>query len=464
MKNTNTTTKICSGILLFGVAGLLSRTHGADAPEVGSAPWQKPVWLTDLSLGVKESYDDNVLEVSGNGLKPQSSWISSVSPKIGFNFAQLLGDQKILQTLSLSYAPDFFIYHDAPAESYDAHRVGSTIRGENGPFSFKLDNAFLYNDGNNVSPLYALNQLSGPLANQNDKFRSFFAQGASRERRDQIQDRTAASLQYKWDKFFVRPTASLLYYDMKTDWQNSSLAPFKGYQNWPDRYDVNGGADLGYFITPKLAATLGYQIGHQYQQQLPPVIDIDNHFSSSDYQRVLLGLEGNPCKWLNVKLAGGPDFRSYNSLAPVNDFHPVKYYGEAVITATLTTNQTLAFNYKQWQWVSATGKVPYLDSLFALTYHWRATDQLGFDLGGRIQEADFTSGNEITGSASSRRDDRQYTLSAGVSYAFTAHFNASLTYAYDLGQNVLGNLPSNLEPDYRKFTHNLISFGLGYKF
>ena len=457
--------QIYSSLFLLGF-GLPLIAFGADTPPIDSAlaVCQKPVWLTDLSLGVKESYDDNVLEVSGNGLKPQSSWISSVSPKIGFNFAQLLGDQKTLQTLSLSYAPDFFIYHDAPAESYDAHRVGSTIRGENGPFSFKLDNAFLYNDGNNVSPLYALNQLSGPLANQNDKFRSFFAQGASRERRDQIQDRTAASLQYKWDKFFVRPTASLLYYDMKTDWQNTSLAPYKGYQNWPDRYDVNGGADLGYFMAPNLAATLGYRYGHQYQQQLPLMIDTDNRFSSSDYQRVLFGLEGNPWKWLNVKLAGGPDFRSYNSLAPVNDYHPVKYYGEAVITATLTTNQTLAFNYKQWQWVSATGKVPYFDSLFALSYHWRATDQLGFDLGGRIQEADFTSGNELMGSASSRRDDRQYTLSAGVSYAFSAHFNASLTYAYDLGQNVLANLPANLEPGYRNFTHNLVSFGLGYKF
>src|ERR1039458_9257838 len=188
--------QIFSSLFLLGI-GMPLIMFGADAPPVdpGLAVWQKPSWLTDLSLGVKESYDDNVLEVSGNWIKPQSSWISSVSPKIGFNFAPLLGDQKILQTLSLSYAPDFFIYHDAPAESYDAHRVGSTIRGENGPFSFKLDNAFLYNDGNNVSPLYALNQLSGPLANQNDKFRSFFAQGASRERRDQIQDRTAASLE-----------------------------------------------------------------------------------------------------------------------------------------------------------------------------------------------------------------------------------------------------------------------------
>ena len=26
-----------------------------------------------------------------------------------------------------------------------------------------------------------------------------------------------------------------------------------------------------------------------------------------------------------LKMAGGPDFRSYNSMAPVYDFHPIKY-------------------------------------------------------------------------------------------------------------------------------------------
>ena len=70
MKNT----KIYSGLCLLGVAGLLSKTYGADAPAVaaGEGAWQKPVWLTDLSLGVKESYDDNVF-VSGvtpNNLPP----------------------------------------------------------------------------------------------------------------------------------------------------------------------------------------------------------------------------------------------------------------------------------------------------------------------------------------------------------------------------------------------------------
>ncbi len=460
--------KFYSSLFLLGAGGLLSNIHGAESPAAASAAaeWQKPAWLTDLSLGVKESYDDNLLLVSGNGLSPQSSWVTTVSPKIGFNFAPLLGNQKTLQTLSLVYAPDFNIYEGASSQSYDAHKIGDTIRGQIGDFSYSLDNAFLYNDGNHQAPIYALNQISGAGANQLDQYRNVYGYGVARERMAQTQDRATIVLRYDWDKFFVRPVASLLDYNLMTDWHNTGAAPWKGYQNFVDRYDVNGGVDLGYKLTPGLAATLGYRYGSQYQQQFPAAITSDNHYSSSDYQRVLLGLEGRPWNWLNVKLAGGPDFRSYNSLTPVNDHHPVKYYGEAVLTATITPSQSVTFNYKQWQWVSSTGKVPYFDSTYALTYHWNATKQLGLDVGGKVLEGDYTVGNEVNpaGQNSSLRDDMEYELSAGVTYAFTKHLSANLAYTYDVGANALNNLPATLGPEYRNFEHQVASLGVQYKF
>lgn len=430
-----------------------------------AAGWQKPAWLTDLSLGVKESYDDNVLLVSGLGLQPKSSWVSTVSPKLGFNFAPLLGDQKTLQTLSLNYTPEFNFYHDDPSQNYNAHKLGDTIKGQTGDFFFLLDNAFLYNDGNHQAPTYAQNQLGGAAANQFDQFRNNFAHGVARERLAQIQDRSSVVLRYDWDQFFIRPVASLLAYDLMTDWHNTGAAPWKGYQNYVDRYDVNGGLDFGYKLTSKLAVTLDYRYGSQYQQQFPNSITTDNHFSSSDYQRVMLGLEGKPWDWLDVKITGGPDFRSYNSLTPLADENPIKYYGEAVLTATLPSSQTLAFNYKQWQWVSSTGKVPELDSSYALTYHWSATKQLGLDLGGKILEADYTEGNDYLGASQpSHRDDLEYEISTGVTYAFNTHFSANLGYTYDLGDTALNNLAANLAPGYRSFEHNVASLGLQYKF
>ena len=191
---------------------------------------------------------------------------------------------------------------------------------------------------------------------------------------------------------------------------------------------------------------------------------LDTRQSSSDYQRVLLGVEGKPLSWLKVKVAGGPDFRDYNSLAYVNDRHLTTYYGEALVAATVSAHQSVTFTYKQWQWVSSTGVVPYFDTSYALAYHWEATRKLGVDIGGKLLEADFTSGNDNASSAPSRRDDRQYTVSGGVTYAFNTHLAASLSYSYDLGNNVLDGLPGNLEPAYRDFEHQLVSLGVQYKF
>ena len=66
----------------------------------------------------------------------------------------MLREQSSLKKLSLSYTPDFNIYHNAPDESYNAHKIGDVIKANTGDFSFSLDNAFLYNDGNKEAATY----------------------------------------------------------------------------------------------------------------------------------------------------------------------------------------------------------------------------------------------------------------------------------------------------------------------
>src|SRR5205807_761702 len=105
----------------------------------------KPAWLTDLSLGIKEGYDSNVY-LSGadqkyppknsRSLKDISSWVTTLSPKIGFNFAPLLGDQKVIQTLTFAYAPDYSIYTNQSSETNDTHRFNTALKGKTGDFSF----------------------------------------------------------------------------------------------------------------------------------------------------------------------------------------------------------------------------------------------------------------------------------------------------------------------------------------
>ncbi len=438
-------------------AGVWTLDAAAADPSSASG-LSKPNWLTDLSVGVKESYDDNVF-LSGvdpkyypanypvpagsvAALENRSSWVTTVSPKVGVSFTPLLGEQKVLQTFTLAYAPDYAFYHEQSSETYQAHRFIAGVKGSVEALTFNADDTLTYIHGSEYGPTYPGAYLTA------------YNTAVDRERREQIQERANVTFQYDWNQWFVRPTASLLDCDLRTHLINVS-----GYQNYADRYDVNGGADAGYKVLPKrLALTVGYRYGHQYQQQF----SFTPYSSPSDYQRVLAGVEGHPWSWLEAKLQMGPDFRDYagNSAThttPVNHQHMATYYGEAALTATLTPHDSIAFKYKQWQWVSSIGKVPYFDSTYDLSYHRKVTNKLGLDVGWRLVTADYNSGNLPT----CTRNDWQYTISAGAGYAVNSHLNLNLTYAVDLGRNDQGGIPN---PSTREYDHQLISLGAVMKF
>jgi opacity protein-like surface antigen len=432
----------------------------------------KPAWLPQLSLGVKESYDDNIFGVSGIGMKPQRAWITSISPEIGFDFAPLLGQQTPFQTLLLNYTPDFVLYalphveapYNEPSQNYNAHKFASVIKGSTGDFSFSLDNDFLYNDGSKVAPTYALNQSGA--AGEADRYRDHYSYVPAEERASQIEENETAVLEYDLGPVFIRPTEFLHDVNMDTAWHKSSVAPYVGYQNFVDRSDVNGGLDLGYKVLTNVAVTVGYRYGSQFQQQFSPSVSSDyTNYSSSTYQRVLFGLEGKPWDWLQVKLDGGPDFRDYNSHTPISDLHPTKYYAEAALTAAITASQSLSFKYKQWQWVASTGFMPVWLSSYDLDYHWNPTRKLRFDLDAKIQEYDATGGTDVaTGTDPSLRSDRLYTLSPGFTYAFTPQLSASLSYTLNAANNELYTLPAALHAAYRNYIDQIVSLGLSYKF
>jgi opacity protein-like surface antigen len=447
------------------LCGLLSAPHATAAtdpappPGAGSAPAQsavsgsdstawKPAWLTDASLTIKESYDDNVFmsDVTpadgGATLNDKSSFVTTISPRLGFNFARALGAGGTLESLSLAYAPDFVMYHSLPSENYDAHRVSLAVAGNADAFSYSLENAFTYVDASREAPAYPGNLFNA------------WATINAYPRREQLQDRSKVTLQYDWNQWFIRPGASLAYYGMMTEIKDPALASTpSGYQNYGTRYDVNGGADAGYKFCPDMAATLGWRYGSQGQEKY----SFEAHSSSSDYQRLLLGVEGKPFKWLHMQILGGPDFRSYENIAPVSGHHPVTYYGEASLAATLTPEDTLTFKYKQFRFVSCLGIKPYFDSSYGLSYGRKITDRLSLDVGARLLEADYTVGNL----GSCLRDDLDYVLSAGLRFAFSAHVAADLGYSANLGRNAQDNI---VNPENRDFKSQEITMGVQVKF
>lgn len=131
----------------------------APANEIATTnSFQRPAWLTEASVGVKESYDDNVFLSGANvantvpagfvaAVKDKSSWVTTASPKLDVNFAPLLGDQKTLQVLSLAYAPDFVTYHDLDSESFNAQRFSAALKAKTESFAISADDSFAYVDG-----------------------------------------------------------------------------------------------------------------------------------------------------------------------------------------------------------------------------------------------------------------------------------------------------------------------------
>lgn len=424
---------------------------------IHGAELKRPAWLTDCSVNLKEGYDDNVFLSGVNpgklppvytvpagsvaALKNEYSWVTTVSPKLGVNFAPWVNAPTNLPLLSLAYAPDFVIYHDQTSETYAAHRVMAAAKVKTDSLAFSGDNVFTYVDGSDLGPVYP-----GGLY-------SAFATTTVRERREQLQDRANVSIQYDRENWFVRPCATLAYYNLMTQQIN-----LPGYQNYCDRYDVNGGADLGYRLTPDLAVTLGYRYGHQYQQQYA----FSPYSASSDYQRVLVGLEGKPFTWLSVKAVSGPDFRNYEGnspghITPVNDLHPVKYYGEALVAVTFAAENTLTFRYKLWEWVSGSGKVPYSDGSYELAYHCQLAKQLGFDLGGKFTSYDFTSGNL----PACQRRDLLYTVSSGLNYAINSHISVGINGILNWGRNAQDDVTDG---GSREFNQQIVSVGTQWKF
>ncbi len=446
-KKFNVPVRLTASTALLALAFTVS---AAEKPAAAPTAVSKPAWLTDLSVGVKEAYDNNLLGVSGDGpLDREASWVTTVSPKLGFNLLPFLGGQKTIQTFTFGYAPDFVTYHNDSVEpngsheSYNLHRLTTAIKGKADAFSFSLDNAFAYVDGDKEAPTY-----TAP-----DSGRSAYATGFPRERRNQFQDRAKVNFQVDWDKWFIRPTATLTYYELMTRQKNVA-----GYQNYADRYDVNGGADIGYRVNPQVAFTLGYRYGHQYHEAFA---FSPTKSATSDYHRALFGIEGKPWKWLTVSLQAGPDFRSYESeaAASVKDADPVKYYGEANLAAQVTPKDVLNFKYKQWQWVASTGRLPMFDSSFDLTYRHAFSKAWNAELGARLSKADYTTGS----SPSAMRDDLQYSLAAGLNYAVNANLALNLGYSYDMGRNAQDGLAAGAAK-YREFDRQIVGFGALFKF
>ena len=150
------------------------------------------------------------------------------------------------------------------------------VRGKNGPWSLSIDNPLLYVDGSKEDQFFNTYNNLG--------------YAATRERRNQIQERNTSFLRYDAPDWFVRAVDSAAYYNLLID-EHNPVAAYKGYANWVNRDDINTGVDIGYKPTPDFCFVAGWRIGQQTQARLYySLVDNDN-----TYNRALFGFEGNCC-------------------------------------------------------------------------------------------------------------------------------------------------------------------------
>lgn len=442
----------------FLLAGLLPLASGAE--PVSTAPAAAPSWLQDSSLTVRESYDDNLMRVSGVGLPREGSWVSSVGFNLGLDLMPLLGPGGALKTFTLHYRPEASTYEADHYEDNIAHRIESALAGKSGAVSFNLEDSLLVVDGGHRAATYALNESAGADANQDDRFRNNYAHPAARDRRSQMQERATARVQWDAGSFFVRAVGALTYYDFHTDLLNNGVLPNRGYQDYLNCYDLNGGVDLGWRIRPDLALTLGAREGFQSQPRLDPAISSDQHFSSSHYGQVLVGIDGKLSSGLAVRVAAGPDFRNYNAAAPVDHDHTARWFGEASATWTISPAQSVKLAFHQWLWVSLNGQIPFEDMSSSLSYRWHPAGPWTLETGIKVLRANFTIGNDLAGSSPSRRDDILYGCTALVARQITRRLSVTLAYTLNTGRNNLSDLPASLAPAYRDFSQNLTALSV----
>lgn len=402
---------------------------------------KKPVWLSEASVAVKESYDSNVFLTNADKanfpkIANVDSWVTSITPKVAVNFASLVTSDKNdkgVEQLSLSYAPEVVRYFEAATENYEAHRIATQVKGTVDSFSYNFNNQVNVINGNRNTPQY--NQVS------------CWATSAVRERRDQLQEKGDLVLRNDWDQWFVRGVGSATYYDLNTYLYNPAIAQYSGWQNYCDRYDVNGGIDFGYKITPDFAVTLGYRHGHQDQSPF----EWSPANTTNDYDRPMAGVEGKPLKWLSIQLQAGPDFHQYDTATtPVGHASELtRFFCDGTISAAITSRDTLSARVKQWQWVSSVGQQSYEDKLFAFTYKHQWFKKLSTAVGYSIQGATYD--------APLVRSDWQYIYSLGVQYDVNEYFSITSDYSYTRGENDSDIV--NLAPG-REYSRHLVAFGL----
>jgi hypothetical protein len=403
----------------------------------------------DLTL--KETYDDNVFILDTEPdptITPPSgviisepkktSFVTSITPGLALNYRPCTA-----WAATVSYAPECTWYHNAPSEDYIAHRGAINFTGKIDDITYDWLNSVTWLDGSHLGYITVrpgdCRCIGGiPL----------------RDRRDAAVYRDGLKVTIPAGKWFIRPVVSTYVHDFQTD-QRANLTPTNYiYDNFVDRWDVNGGVDIGVEAFAKTKLVVGYRYGHQEQGEL---LGVPSRYCS-DYQRFLFGIEGTPAPWLKLAVLAGPEVRDWRTNPPGTfNQDEVLYWIDGTVTFLLTKADTVLLRATRYEQPAFTSQSVYEDIKYDLFWRHKFSDKFTAGAGFTLYIGDWQ--------GPVNREDWIYTPSLMASYTFNAHLTGEAAWSHDSTQNQVPiTAPGATYAEGREFTRNLVSLAIKYTF
>lgn len=403
---------------LASSAGLLALA--ATGPASGEAAPPRQVSAT---LAAVVGYDDNVYLADFGPRGDRASAFTGATVSLG---------AKPASGVALGYALAGTRYWDEATEDNVKQTLSAAWNGKTDSVSWQAAAEFALVAGDDRGVDYGAG------------IGSAFSTAVPRERRDQWQNKTDLALRRALGAGFVRAVGKLQYWDMRT--------ARVGANNYVDRRDIQGGADLGRALAKgRPEAYLGYRRGRQFQDNdHAPAFPAN---ASNHYDRHLVGLEGSPLKALKVNAQLGWERRAYDA----------DYAGRAVeeglfvdatFVWTLSPSDELQFKSSRVRTFSTTGKNSVISSASQLSWKHAFDARWSVTLAGRVSEAEY---------APFRRDDLDYAASAAVAWNASKNLSCTLAVSQDWGRNHLNGLTGAAEAEH-EFDRALVSAGATWKF
>lgn len=391
-------------------------------------------------ISFRETFDSNVYLQDAEpdySLVPQAaepfkeSFVTAVTPKLSLDYRP-----GPAFTAAVSYAPEVAFYHAASSEDYVAHRGQVNLSGKAGALPWQFANALTYVQGSDQGLYFGA--PGGPPA---------IGGIPIRDRREQFVYRGRLNTTWTRDSWFLRPVATAYWHDFRTEQKDISCPENRGYENYVDRREANLGLDVGRQVGAKTKVFAGYRFGWEVQGHL---VGSPYHYDA-EYHRPVVGIEGQPAKWITANLSLGPDIHhTTGPHPPTFETDYTTLWVDGVVTLLPTKQDSCVLTWRANTQPAFASCSVYDDITYDFVFKHTFNSKWSALTGYRLYIGDWF--------APVTRDDWINTVSAGVAYKHNQHLSAELAYAYDWVDSKVPNTAG------REFTRHLGSLSLRYAF